>query len=99
MTQGKYAAFKRELAAHQTTPGGFAGFLVSNLKLSFNCFGPRQGGGIPPPPLKQDCLSLYFNLAARIFKLLLGGIGLRLGSALQHRLGRAFHQGLGFGQP
>ncbi len=41
---------------------------------------------------------LYFHLAAGIFKFLFRGVSLSLVGAFQHRLGRAFDQGLGFRQ-
>src|SRR5512137_1416478 len=65
-TQGKDAAFKRELAETQATPGGVANVLFSNLELSLLCLRQIRGGGAGPPPQRNSRL-LYFDLAAGIF--------------------------------
>ena len=54
MAQGKYAAFKSELAATQTTPGGFAGYLLANLNLSLIYLEYPEGGGVKPPPPRGE---------------------------------------------
>lgn len=58
---------------------------------------PVPGGGRPRRPDLNSHL-LDFDLGARFFELLLGGIGVGLVRAFQHGLRRAFHQGLGFGE-
>ena len=43
-------------------------------------------------------LLFNFNFGPGIFQFFLGGVGIGLVGAFQHRLGRAFHQGFGIGQ-